>query len=773
MKITTDSLEFLYPFTVGYFENQFDVSGRVDYDGELDLEIDGDLTNLDRWRGKLFLDQPGGRGTAHARLAGATNDPDLIADFVSDSIWLYGLYAPRCKGSLNIRRFLSGRQGFVEVELFDGDLWSTPFDTALARLSLDSLLVYMDSVYVGSPNLAASASGTYDYGTYPAQIDIDSLQLDLFERAFFNRGTVDIAVDSSGFDFRKATIGRSNGHRGTIAVTGKIGYDESMVLNLQADSIPMAPWAKLISDDWPVDGFISATTSLGGRFASPVINLSGRVDSLTYQELKLGDLSVAAHYADRQLTIDSAHVVSKAGDYYADGFLNIDLTMIADSLERIPNQPMDLHFTANDTRFDLVSLLLPTVEQLDGDFHGDVRLSGTPESPHLEGFAYIKDARLKYFDLADLFYSDSAGVRMQDNRILIDGIEAYVWPNQKKRSYVSIEGELEVRSLENLVYDIDVNIPRQMPYRYELEDIEGTVEGEMNIVGETPPKVTGNLIVGRTRYRVPFAEPEEGSPILAALTREDSWDLDLNIDILSNYWIKNADIDAEFAGQINLIRTRGEYRFIGEMEILRGRGFLFDKTPRLQSGSRVIFEDIEYPNPRLDITARIRIPGVRFEEDDTRESIELDILVTGTLDTVEINTAPESGFSREDILPLIAFNYYSSDTGGSDGAIQSRFSQLVGSQVSQIGTRQLAGIGVETFEIDPAYDGQFNLGRSRVMVGMYLPSSNVYVYGRSGIATGNTQEYGFEYRFSRQLMVEGKRSETDEYFLNLKLHWEF
>jgi hypothetical protein len=43
---------------------------------------------------------------------------------------------------------------------------------------------------------------------------------------------------------------------------------------------------------------------------------------------------------------------------------------------------------------------------------------------------------------------------------------------------------------------------------------------------------------------------------MAALAMENSWDLDLSIDIPSNYWIKNEDIDAELSGQLNLVREK-------------------------------------------------------------------------------------------------------------------------------------------------------------------------------------------------------------------------
>jgi len=64
----------------------------------------------------------------------------------------------------------------------------------------------------------------------------------------------------------------------------------------------------------------------------------------------------------------------------------------------------------------------------------------------------------------------------------------------------------------------------------------------------------------------------------------------------ANYWIKNEDIDAEFAGLLNIIREDGSYRFVGELEILRGE-FPFRQDFRIIPIPRVYLEDVEYPNP--------------------------------------------------------------------------------------------------------------------------------------------------------------------------------
>ena len=98
-------------------------------------------------------------------------------------------------------------------------------------------------------------------------------------------------------------------------------------------------------------------------------------------------------------------------------------------------------------------------------------------------------------------------------------------------------------------------------------------------------------------------------------------------------------------------------------------------------------------------------------------------------------------------------------------------------QVSQIGTKGLArvgsliGIGVETFEIDPTYGGELDPVKSRLTIG-FTPEriQNLYTYYRGGI--NQSSQIGFEYRFNKSVLMEGRRDQNELYQLNLKLHWE-
>lgn len=772
MIVTADSISFPDTFKVSYFENEFDIVGMVEYSRDILLNVKAHLANLDRYRGRLFLNQPGGRGYAEATLSGKTSDPDLEGFFTSDSVWLYGLYAKECEIGFHVSRFLTGRRGEVHVRMQTGGIWNVPYDTLSAVLGLDSNIVRVDTLFAISPKASVSAKGEVLPDIYPQQITVDSLVLHTYDQTLVNRGLLQISLDSVGLEFRKAAVtSRST----MLMALGRINFDESMNLALSVNNVPLGSWARLVEENFHSDGLASFQADLTGTFRNPIFTLRASVDSLTYDSLTLGDLSIAGAYRQQTFTLDSLLLESHPGRYTARGKIDVDIDFTSDSLLKLIDQPLDMTISASDQRFDLVSLVLPSVESMQGDFHADFRLFGKPSEPHLQGEAYLKNGRLKYFDLTNELYTDSAGVTMKDNQIIIDKIECYVKNTRhgSGKSLAIVDGTITVKSFSILNYDLDVQLPREFPIWYELEDIQGVAEGSVHIEGDTPPLVTGDITVTSARYRVNFASPGEGSPLMELLSGDQTWDFNVNVDILSNYWIQNDDIDAEFAGNLNIIRERGVYRFIGEMDILQGKGFLFDKVFRIDPGSKVLFNNVDTLNPTLDITATTRIVGLSSSTDQSKENIDLGLHITGTLEAPEFSTTGEN-FSSEDILPLLVANYSASDTGQAKAMtkIEQRLTGLVSSQMSQIGTRQLRRLGVETFDIDPTYGGTVDPLKSVVTLGFYTNPS-LYVYGRSALSGRLGQEVGFEYRFNKSFLLQGKRDENELYHLNLQLHWEF
>jgi len=777
MVITTDSIEFLEPFAIKYFENEFRIKGILHYKDSLNIELTAQLQNLERYHDKLFIKRLSGRGLLTARITGKTSDPDLWANFESDSVWIYDLYSERFSTTVSINSFLNSKQGGIKVFTYGGSAWGVPVNKGYSYLKIDSNIVTLDSTYLENDYSSVHTDGELDYESLPMSLELRALELRLFNQQFINRGNINIDIDSSGFYFRQAAIAND---AMLLSAAGSVGYDESMNLEFVFDELQIAPWMKLAFDNDLLSGEASGRASMKGTFNQPLFDLSLILDSLVFKSVHLGDLATDAKYGNELLAIDSIVLISEQGRYFVAGEVPLNLSFSGATVKRLLDKPMNLSVSATDKKFDLLSTMLPDIEQLEGDFVTDFKVFGTPNDPHLEGMAFIRQARLKYFDLEEIIYSDSVGITMADNSIVLDSIVAYAYKENKKNSpkrYAEIEGEIIVKALNNLYYDVYITLPREFPFSYELADIRGSIEGELHVQGETPPIVTGDLALVAMRYAVNFAEPEEGSPIMMAFSEEGSWGLNLNTDILSNYWIKNDDIDAQFSGFINIIRENGREKMIGELEVVRGRGFLFDKIFRLEPGGTVTFEGGDSLNPRLDLVAYTRITSFTssaFEADQISTQKILGIRISGTLDYPEISVTDDSEVSEDELLPVLAGTEYGEGDISSFGSFGQRVSSVVATQVSKIGSKQFRQLGLETFEVDPRYyRGDLDLAKTRFTLGFSAFDPNLYVYGKTALGSTIGQEIGFEYRKFKSFILEGRRDEEELYHLNLKLHWDF
>jgi len=773
MIITTSGIDLKDQFAVKYHENTFFVTGNLDYDGPIGLTGTALFTDLSVFNGQTFIEEMGGRGEAAFDVSGALANPDLKGYFKSDSLWIYEILSREAIFDYDIARFLYDRDGFVNSHLFGGTAYDVPYDTILMVISLDSQFVFIDSSFLFNEHAILNGRGVLDYLSYPQVLTLDSASVEFLGLPLYNDSLIIVNIDSTGYEFENCRLGRPVGF---IEGTGRINYDESMDFHMSGSGNEIGPWISLLSNDYQIKGLVSGKLDLGGTFLSPEIKFVGVIDTLTYQDLWLGDLCACFYYDNNKINIDSISLKSEYGLYKANGVYPINLAF-AEVEDRFPDENQDIKMTAHDEELNLVSRLIYEVERFTGQFDADVRLTGTPRTPLINGTATIREGVLKPYDLEDSVYNLYSDIRMVNQTIYIDSVTGISGTGRKTGS-IKARGEVGIKTIDIFDYNVDVSA-RNFPIKYELGDIEGIVESaDFKIQGLTPPIVYGDIKTKSLTYREDFAEENEGWIIISTFEGENTWDLNVNLEAQANLWIKNSDIDAEFAGNLNLIREDGEYRYIGSMEILRGKGYLTGRTFRVEPGALISYEDIEYPNPRLDIYATTKIRGVTPNptgESAPSSDMDLRIHVSGTLDEPIVASAEGSQFSTEELLTLLVLEDFQgqADAGEQVREVGQRAlsvaTSLLSTEFGRFGARTL---GVETFEIDPVYGDKFEPLGTQFTIGKYW-TPDIYTYVRSDVLMESGRGAGFEYRLRKFLMLEGQADEGDLYQLFLNFYWDY
>ncbi len=777
MTVTTREIIIQDKFAVEYGQNTFLISGKLEYNGNVDLTGTSRFDDLAAFNGQTFIERLGGRGDLNFKVTGALKNPDIVGQIDSDSLWLYDVYASRAGIEFQMNHFLYDRSGSVKISMLNGTAYQLPFDTIRAELQVDSQYVRIDTSHFHNKISTASARGFLDYASFPQILTFDSLAIDIMGLTLNNDSLIKIAIDSGGYQFERARLKRSDGF---LAAAGRVNYNDSMNLKIDLDRINITPLVKLIDTEYVFGGRMSGEFLVGGDFESPLIDFIGRIDTLTYNNFNLGDLTADLNYVNKAIEVDSVIIDSHTGRYVAKGIFPINLAFSA-AESRFTGVEQDIDFTARDTRLDAVGLFLAEVEKLEGDLTADFKLTGTPQQPKINGKIDLKKGFLKIADLVNPLENVMVSITMNNQMVTVDSMNAICRDGKKMIGIVRGEGRIKINSIDQLDYNLRVKLS-DFPGKYELGDIDGIINANLRVTGLTPPTVSGDVTILSATYRENFARESDGWIILTSLEGDQTWDLNLDVEIPSKLWIKNEDIDAEFSGRLNFVREKGNYRYIGSLEILRGKGYLADRIFQIESGGSINYENIESPNPTLDIYATTKIRGAAqtTQGGPTETSnYELRVHISGTLEEpkIEAAAAPEGSpqFTTEEIIPLIFTNYYSEKSNGIGSSerfsdrLTAGISGYLSTQMTQIGSRTL---GVETFEIDPVYGNKFDPLGTRLTVGFYT-NPNLYIYGRSALSGVSGREVGFEYRLKRFLLLEGSRDDANLYHLLLNLYWDY
>ncbi len=792
MDIYIDSLRLEPGFAVSYYENSFSASGLIKFAGPVDISGAAELNNLTRFNGQTFIEDLAGRGQATYTLNGTFNDPNISGKFYSDSVWFYQMYAERAWYDFNVNRFMTRRNGKVSAKLGSIDAWEFPIDSLSAELRIDSNLILLDSLTVFTGEAKLSTAGEIDYLAEPQPINLHNITMAFRDNIYHSLDTALLLFDTTGIEFVRTefqSLQKTNGDsQESFSFKGRAGFDRDLSFKVNLENIDMAPWTGLITNS-TIEGRLSLIGDFTAESEKMQFDANGSIDSLVYQDLLIGDLEADFNYADQLLQIDTFNLRTQGGEHSLHGTVPLDLKFgsIPETLF-VGEQHLETH--SSETNYDFVSYFLPQIENLTGQLHIDAIIKGTPKQPTFSGAGSLHDGTLKIYELEIPAESLNVNFIMQGRLITItDGACRFPpevrQPNKNKEyksqkyGYVTIDhGSLEILNIDSIDYNIALSATN-FPFEYSLGAIKGKADAKLLVSGITPPKVTGEIDLISALYEDEFLEEDAGYLLLTQFERPESWDMDVNVTIISKARVRNTELDAEFKGTARAIRTDGLWSYLYELKVIRGRVFLTTSSFRMDPGGTVINEDEALNNPELSLIARTRVrvpnPSAPGEISTGTRQVEAAIQVTGTLEKPIItyyndpSTSDNDKIDEDQLYTLLAFGF---QVGRNDQnqteMIGRRSAEMIAnylsSNLTRVGARR---IGVETFEIDPSVDVE----QTEITLGVQvLPS--LYTYGKSDFSASG-QEFGFEYYLGRHLLVQGKRDENDQYFLFLNLGWDY
>lgn len=793
LDITTSAVFFHPDFQFGYKNTGITLMGELEYDGEVNIDAQVDLRDLTDFREQIFIKEMRGRGKALVSLSGKTEDFNIEGEFTSDSCYAYELFSSDAEIDLDIKNFLGRQKGQVDICFLNGEAWGVRYDSLGSRLAVNDEWIEIDTARLESEYLALDFWGELDVSKVPQTLLIYEILLDYRGNLLRSSSPTVVNIDTQEVRITKCIL---SGETGRIDASGIVDNQENMDLSLGMSGLKVAPWAALLTSE-PIEGRLSVESRVQGSFESPQIELRGEIEGLKFKGMDLGDLETHLSYGDERIEINDLVVADGDWRYNLSGFLPLDLSFISVE-ERILEQPQKLEFSAQGKRLELIKLFIPEIEYLRGDFTGDMEITGSLLHPRFDGHMNVREGTLKFVQLADPVEELVVEMRLEDENLMLDSVSGFVesgrrreggavtrvWrvfsPGEKIRGKVTGFGTINLKDIQSVDYELYFSGDR-IPIDYEYADLSAIADLSVEIAGKSPPVITSEIRLSELFYREPFTASGSGTFVAPSHQEADLWDWNLDVSVANNCWIINDDVNLEFGGDVRVLREAGELRILGEMETIRGKYFLYGTKFKIEEGS-FFFDNVERIDPTIDFLVSTRLWGATPGTSEgvtllgAGSSNEIRLVLTGTLSEPEVRPAPDSPYSKEDVLELLAFQrgMGSMDSVGMGSLFQERVIKSLGGAYSSRFLESIAGqtLGVETFEIVPTWSERFRLTDAQITIGKYV-SDKVYLRYTRRLSQSSGQEAGVEYRLNKHLLLEGRKDKVGLFHLGLSLHWEY
>ncbi|HEX7085274.1 MAG TPA: translocation/assembly module TamB domain-containing protein [Vicinamibacterales bacterium] len=550
---------------------------------------------------------------------------------------------------------------------------------------------------------------------------------------------------------------------GTILLEApEAGGEPAGRLALAAESVALDSLDDLTVGDRGLAGRLDAAATLTGPLADPVVEGTASVVDGAFRDFTFDQLTGSVHYDARGATFDlrldqSAGVSLEAGGTAPPAMLRAGASRSPDAW------PLDVR--AHSTAIDLgvVQGLTPAVTDAAGTLALDLRVTGTPQAPQLNGDLTISGgafslpatgASYKGLDAAVRFEGSSA--RIERFQVLDDGEDA-----------LTADGTVALTEGMDGVVDLRVKADE-----FRLADNQlGRLQVNLDLLASgtlTSPNVTGEVVVHEGTIEVDRAlefvqsglysteAVKEGAEeaVSADADTPGGPQFDVRIRVPDNLVVRGdnirlggrgtslGDMNVTLGGDITATRAAGgEPTVVGAVRTIRGYYEFQGRRFEVERDGTIGFKGPDLTNPTLDVTAHRDIAGVRAT-----------VAVQGTAQQPRLVLSSSPPLEDADILSLIIFNRPVNDLAqGERASLSLQAQQLVGGAVASPLAESLRDVlDVDLLEIQAVAQGTTGPG---VTVGQQL-GERVFLQFRQLFGSAQQTEVVLEYELLEYLRLQ-------------------
>ncbi len=583
-------------------------------------------------------------------------------------------------------------------------------------------------------------------------------------------------------------------------------------IDVRAQNLDLSQLEKLLLQNRGLTGTLNANAKISGNAKAPAVDGHVEVANGGFQGFKYEALTANATYGDDRIVLDSALRQSPGVELTAKGTIPMSALRpnppgVTGHIEARAGDELDLRIQSTQIQLGIVQGFTNQVSDVTGTVQADVRVTGSGQDPHLNGFVDVQGGGFKVVEAGTSFTGLTTRIELQPDRIRVPRFQIL----DQHGKTLTIAGELAVHQRQAGAVNVAIDSDDFKIIDNDLGNVH--LQSHLKLTGEVRrPKLEGDVRLDAARLEIDrillvFASPYSEQALPDVVSAQDTAiTTDKGADAATrDAFAKGRELSAETAGQLNAtapetpapssgmmsalaldvhfvapdnlvirgsdLRPGGPtaaqignvnvtvgadlevHKNAGGPIVLRGtaqtvRGFYEFQGRRfeLARNGTVQFQGLPEINPTLDLTAQRLIPNT---------GVNVTIRVTGTMRAPELALSSDPPLDEADILSLIIFNRSVNDLGtGERASLAETAAGVASGFIASPLSRSIGrALDVDLFEITTS-DPQTGETAGGVTLGKQV-SDKAFVRFRQQFGQRSFTEFMFEYQLARFLRMQG------------------
>lgn len=734
-----DTLE-LYRFDIEGYGATITGGGTVSKEA---INIDFEGKKIDMGRLLINTDyKVDGLLSGRGQITGSVDNPQFNGYISSDALSVNGELLNDIHGRVYADKSVVNVQDFTFAEA-DGGRYTAKggmkFDDSrqlfgvldVTNGSVKNLLTLLDrsNEHIdGKLNGSVEIGGTRDNPSVNVTGKINDVSID---EKIVGDATIDASLANRKF---KVTTLKLPVDEGLIAIGGTMDLDGQADLQVALKDVDIVPFLPLMGKDIQATGWVTGVVNITGETKNPKVELSGAVESGSFNGVGIDEGFVLATMQDQVIQIQ--RIQGAKSGYKLSVYGKIPLAAIFTSgyIPANDSKSMDVTIDFNEADMAVIPLLTTSVKEATGPLKGTVHITGTIDQPEAYGTVSVRNGTMKLASVenqitgidGDLIFSGQQGdfqsrINMGKGSA---GLAAKVnWSGHTLTNYkaaVQLE-DLEVRS----------------------EYVRGPLNGELYIADRDGlPTLIGTLNLEKIQFKIP----------LSLQSSESTKDMGVDVTVHAGKGVRLYD------RTLYNMFISGDVHFGGSLQNPTASGQFDVRNGTFKYLSHVF--NITKGNAHF--VGGSYLPNLQLEAETNVSNYTIMLGVKGTVDHMDLSLSSNPTLSRKQIISMLTFGRGADSNSSTLTNEDVNTVATAGLQMFAFGyvqdalqnTLGLDRINITTGSIDPDEPTNRDTASNyNIEIGKYVLPRVMLTYSQ-GI-NNKQNKYGIEYSVKRNLKFTG------------------